>query len=135
MQAAILDYRLANYARAIERRRALAGFYEAGLADVDAVKLPPGPGRDSSHFDVFQNYEIEAKSRDGLREFLKSRGIGTLVPWGGKAVHQWERLGFRVRLPRTEALFERLLLLPLNVSLSDEDVGCIAESVRAFYGV
>jgi dTDP-4-amino-4,6-dideoxygalactose transaminase len=134
LQAAILDYRLARYSQAIERRRALARLYEASLADLDEVILPPGPEQGSCHFDVFQNYEIEAEARDGLREFLISRGIGTLVPWGGKAVHQWERLGFRVGLPRTEALFERLMLMPLNTSLEDHDVEYIADSVRAFYG-
>ena len=46
-----------------------------------------------------------------LSEFLKHRGIGTLIPWGGKAVHQCERLGFKARLPFTESLFERMLLL------------------------
>lgn len=134
LQAAILDYRLAGYSQAIERRRGLAGLYEARLADLDEVILPPGPEQGSCHFDVFQNYEIEAEGRDRLREFLESRGLGTIVPWGGKAVHQWERLGFRVELPRTEALFERLLLMPLNTSLKDDEVEYITDSVRAFYG-
>jgi dTDP-4-amino-4,6-dideoxygalactose transaminase len=133
LQAAILGYRLERYPRAIERRRAIAGQYGKGLADLEELRLPPGPAEDPRHFDVFQNYEIEAASRDGLRDFLRRRGIGTILPWGGKAVHQWEGLGFRVKLPRTETLFERLLLLPLNLSLSDDDIGYIVDSVRAFY--
>ena len=58
----------------------------------------------TAHFDVYQNYEIEADQRDRLREFLTARGIGTLLPWGGKAVHQWEALGFEVRLPANRTI-------------------------------
>ena len=95
LQAAILDFRLASYDTAIERRRALAGLYRDGLQAIPQVKLPPGPDDDPDHFDVFQNYEIEAERRDELRAFLKTRQIGTALPWGGKAVHQWTGLGFR----------------------------------------
>ncbi len=97
------------------------------------MTLPPGPDGDPDHFDVFQNYEIEAAWRDDLREFLRLRGIGTLLPWGGKAVHQWERLGFRVRLPYTEALFERLLLLPMNLGLVNDEVHAICDAIKEFY--
>lgn len=95
--------------------------------------LPPGPAADEAYFDVYQNYEIEADQRDRLREFLTARGIGTLLPWGGKAVHQWEALGFDARLPVTEALFERVLLLPMHASLSDDDVAIVTAAVREFY--
>ena len=134
LQAAILDYRLQNYNATVERRRALARLYREGLGEFEEIVLPPGPDGDPDHFDVYQNYEIEAERRDGLREFLKSRGIGTAVAWGGKAVHQWEGLGFQVRLPFTERLFERLLMLPMNLSLSGGDVECVCEAIREFYG-
>ncbi len=133
LQAAILDCKLKKYDEVVDRRRAIARRYRERLEDLEELVLPPGPDGDPDHFDVFQNYEIEARSRDELRAFLKARGIGTLIPWGGKAVHQWERLGFRVRLPRTEELFKRVLLLPMNLSLSDDDVEFVADSVREFY--
>jgi dTDP-4-amino-4,6-dideoxygalactose transaminase len=133
LQAAILDHRLRKYDAVVDRRRALARLYRSRLGDLEEIVLPPGPDSDPDHFDVYQNYEIEAAQRDGLREFLKSRGIGTLIQWGGKAVHQWEGLGFRVRLPFTEALFERLLLLPMNLSLADDDVHAICDAIREFY--
>ena len=134
LQAAILDYRLRKYDSAIARRRELARGYDAALAAMGEVVRPPSPDSDSAHFDVFQNYEIEAERRDGLREFLSARGIGTLLPWGGKAVHQWEALGFETRLPATERLFERVLLLPMHPWLADDDVQVVAAAVREFYG-
>ncbi|MFM2124428.1 MAG: UDP-2-acetamido-2-deoxy-3-oxo-D-glucuronate aminotransferase [Acidobacteriota bacterium] len=133
LQAAILDYRLDAYPAAIQRRRELASLYEARLGEMRELALPPGPHADARHFDVFQNYEIEAERRDALREHLKARGIGTLVQWGGKAVHQWPALGFRQRLPFTEALFERLLLLPINLSLTDNEAHQVCDAIEDFY--
>ena len=42
-------------------------------------------------------------------------------------------LGFDVDLPKTDAFFERCLMLPMNVTLSDVDVAYVIESVREFY--
>jgi dTDP-4-amino-4,6-dideoxygalactose transaminase len=133
LQAAILDFRLASYDTAVERRRAVAGVYQDRLHTIGQVKLPPGPDDQPDHFDVFQNYEIEAERRDELRAFLKKRQIGTALPWGGKAVHQWPRLGFEMRLPFTERVFERVLLLPLNLSLTQDDVHHICNTIEDFY--
>jgi dTDP-4-amino-4,6-dideoxygalactose transaminase len=136
LQAAILDFRLASYDTAIARRREIAGLYRDGLQAIPHLQLPPGPDHrehDPDHFDVFQNYEIEAERRDELRAFLKSRQIGSTLPWGGKAVHQWPRLGFTTRLPFTERLFERVLLLPLNLSLTHSDVQYICNTIDEFY--
>jgi dTDP-4-amino-4,6-dideoxygalactose transaminase len=133
LQAAILDYRLRKYDSVIARRRELARAYDAALEDVAEVVRPPRPDEDEVHFDVYQNYEIEADQRDRLRDFLTARGVGTLVPWGGKAVHQWEALGLQARLPATERLFERVLLLPMHAWLTDDDVAMVAAAVREFY--
>ena len=54
---------------------------------------------------------------------------------GGKAVHQFRGLGFTgVTLPITERLYTRALLLPMNTTLTDDDVSYIVDQVRAFYG-
>ncbi|MEQ1946429.1 MAG: DegT/DnrJ/EryC1/StrS family aminotransferase [Bryobacteraceae bacterium] len=134
LQAAILDHRLTRYGQVIEHRRMLAARYRATLGDLEEIVLPPGPDSDFDHFDVYQNYEIEAERRDALREHLRARGIGTLLPWGGKAVHQWPALGFGgTHLPATERLFERVLLLPMHAWLTFDEVDTIAASIRLFY--
>ena len=134
LQAAILDFRLARYQAVIERRRALARAYEHRLANVAAVILPPAPDAGDSHFDVYQNYEIEAERRDALRAHLEASGVGTLLPWGGKAVHQFAALGLKAHLPRTESLMAKALLLPLHAWLTEEEVDRIATAIRGFYG-
>ncbi len=133
LQAAILDARLRKYEAVIERRRAIACLYRSRLSGLEELKLPPGPDGDGEHFDIYQNYEIEALERDRLRAHLKECGIGTLLQWGGKAVHQWDKLGFTEKLPFTEKLFERMLLLPLNMFLTDDDVNLVCDAIHAFY--
>jgi dTDP-4-amino-4,6-dideoxygalactose transaminase len=133
LQAAILDFQLRDYQAIIDRRRAIARLYQQLLSDVRELVLPPAPEGDPDHYDTFQNYEIEAERRDDLRKHLKERGIGTLVQWGGKAVHQFRALGFTQHLPNTERLFTRCLMLPMNLTLSDDDVRYVATAVREFY--
>jgi len=134
LQAAILDLQLAKYPGVIQRRRRIASLYYERLCETREIVLPPAPDTSPDHFDIFQNYEIEAEYRDGLQQYLKDHGIGTLIQWGGLAVHQLKALGFTQDLPYTDSLFTRLLMLPMNMSLSDEDVTYVSDIVRAFYG-
>jgi len=134
LQAAILDYKLIRYSEEIGHRRTVATQYRRMLGDLRELLLPPGPDDDPDHFDVYQNYEIEAEQRDELRAFLKEKGIGTIIQWGGKAVHQFEKLGFKVSLPFVEKMFTRCLMLPMNRSLTGEDVTYVCQRVREFYG-
>jgi dTDP-4-amino-4,6-dideoxygalactose transaminase len=133
LQAAILNHKLKNYDSCIARRREIAALYQAALGDVEGLRLPPAPDQDPDHFDIFQNYELEADRRDELRQYLRECGVGTLVQWGGKAVHQFPGLGFCQRLPYTEQLFQRLLMLPMNTSLSNDDVQYVCDCIRSFY--
>lgn len=134
LQAAILDHRLAKYEPVVERRREIARRYERRLGEISALKLPSAPDADPDHFDIFQNYEIEAERRDALKQHLADHGVGTLIQWGGTPVHTFGKLGFTQRLPYTEALTARMLMLPMNMSLSDEDVDYVCDTVQAFYG-
>lgn len=134
LQAAILDFQLRTYDATMARRRQIAAMYEERLGDLPELVLPPGPNGDPNHYDVYQNYELEAERRDELRAFLKANGIGTLIQWSGKAVHQWPGLGFNVRLPNTERFFTRCLMLPMNMALADDDVDYICAKIREFYG-
>lgn len=59
----------------------------------------------------------------------------TIVQFGGKAVHQYAGLGLTgYSLPRTELLYRRALLLPMNTSMVSADVHYVVECIRSFYG-
>ncbi len=133
VQAAILRIKLRRYGAHIARRRELAAIYDQRLRHLEALLLPPPPSANGDHFDVFQNYEIEAEKRDALRAHLEERGVRTILQWGGKTIHQFPKLGFSVSLPYTDRMTGRFMLLPMNIALRDEDVHYICDSIEEFY--
>ena len=85
-------------------------------------------------FDTFQNFEIRCERRDELKIFLFENGIGTLIQWGGKAIHQIDGLKFDCNdLPFTEELFKKCMLIPMNSLMSLEDAEYVADNIRRFY--
>lgn len=134
LQAAVLNTKFKTFPQDIERRRAIASLYQAGLADLREVALPPAPDADARHYDVYQNYELEADRRDELKVFLEAAGVRTIIQWAGTPVHQFKELGFTTELPKTDAFFRRCLMLPMNVALTDDDAHYIVAAIRRFYG-
>ncbi|WP_022851625.1 DegT/DnrJ/EryC1/StrS family aminotransferase [Limisalsivibrio acetivorans] len=131
VHAAILDYKLTRLDENIEKRRVLAKIYHDKLKGIEQLVLPAYDG--DGHRDVFQNYEIEAENRETLEKYLADKGIQTPRQWGGKGVHQFEKLGFDVSLPRTELFFSRCLLLPLYPELETEKAEYVADTIAGFY--
>ena len=78
LQAAVLLTKFKYYEKTMQRRRELAQRYFDQLSKVTEITLPPAPNdSDERHFDIYQNFEIEAENRDSLREYLKEQGVGT----------------------------------------------------------
>ena len=133
IQAAILSFKLKTYDNVIKRRREIAQMYQDRLGSLEELQLPPAPGVDSDNFDVYQNYELQADSRDNLKIYLSKNNVGTLIQWGGKGIHQFRQLGFKQVLPNTERFFERCIMLPMNIFISDSDVDYVCKTVLDFY--
>jgi dTDP-4-amino-4,6-dideoxygalactose transaminase len=134
VQAAVLDYKLKSYPQDIERRRVVAARYQTGLGDLAEVTLPPAPNADERHFDVYQNYEMEADKRDELRTHLDSHGIKSIIQWAGTPVHQFKELGFTCELPKTDQFFKRCMMLPMNTAITDDEIDYVVKTIRNFYG-
>lgn len=135
LQAAILNMKFTKYEKVIARRREIARQYHEQLSGLEQLELPPAPNETGEHFDVFQNYELQADQRDSLKDFLMLNGIGTLIQWGGKAIHQWEVLGFNMKLPKTEEFFKRCIMLPMNNFINNSDISYICETIKNFYSM
>lgn len=139
LQAAILLAKFKHYHKTMQRRREIAQHYCDRLSKIPEIILPPDPNdTDARHYDIYQNFEIEAENRDALKSYLEVNGIGTLIQWGGRALHQITELkrGMRFNignLHRTKLLFKRCLMLPMNTSVSDDEVDYVCEKVEAFY--
>lgn len=132
-QAAILSHQFKYFQKTIDRRREIASIYNNKLGQIDSLVLPPPPDNDD-HYDVYQNYELKALNRDNLIEFLKKNKIGTSIQWGGKAIHHFQKLGFNQNLIETDDAFSKMLLLPINLSLKDDDIYYVCEKIIEFYG-
>lgn len=133
LQAAILLYKLQRYDQAVARRRELASLYCVRLKHLDDIQLPPAPESDPNHFDIFQNFEVECSKRDALRAFLADHGVSTIMQWGGKCIHQFGDLNLRSDAVYTERMTTRFFMLPMNTSLSDDDVNYICDVIEKFY--
>jgi dTDP-4-amino-4,6-dideoxygalactose transaminase len=134
LHAAVLNYKLKSYDDVMNRRRWIAARYQAGLGDLRELHLPPAPGSDPRHFDIYQNYEIEADRRDELKDSLKAQGIGTIIQWAGQPLHRIKALALNRPLPKTDHMFERCLMLPIHMAMGDADVDYVTDTVRTFYG-
>lgn len=136
LHAVILDLKLKYLPEWIARRREIASLYHKMLSGLPLLRLPPPPVDEGPHYDVFQNYEIETEDRDGLVKYLNSQGIEVMLPWGGKAVHQFPSLGlssFRDTLPRTERIFKKVMMIPMHCELTDIHVEYVAKKILEFH--
>lgn len=133
LQAAILRFRLGRLDDIIARRRANAALYRERL-DPSHVFVPAERER---AFDTYHTFVIQADRRDKLQAFLRDRGIGTAIHYP-VPIHLQPAaadLGYRAGdFPVTERQAGLILTLPINQTLSPEDVIYVADQVNAFFG-
>ena len=90
--------------------------------------------RTRDRHDVFQNYTVMHDRRDELVDHLRGEGIEVLVSWP-VPFHQQKGVGLdHWQLPETERLSARVLSLPMNAELEEDEVRLVAEKVRTFLG-
>ena len=127
IQAAVLLVKLDVFEVELQRRRAIAARYNAGLRGV--VTVPAIPDGLQSAFAI---YTIRVANRDRVRSLLDEAGIGTGLFYR-LALHQHP--AFRHfdgrHLAVSERLTEEVLALPMHPDLSDEEVDRVIAAVRS----
>ena len=132
LQAAFLDVKLRHLPEWIVRRKAIAAKYYEALSDLSDLLLPyyDRPGFDH----VYQNYTIRSKQGNEFSEYLKRNGVEVLTQFR-KPYYKHEALKLEDRgFPETEALSREVCSLPMCVELDDNEIKCVIEVVRSFYG-
>jgi dTDP-4-amino-4,6-dideoxygalactose transaminase len=132
LQAAILRVKLPYLESWAEGRRRNAELYDELLGGIDGLRTPL-VGKGNHH--VYNQYTLRTHRRDGLREFLSERGIGSglYYPKGLHLQACFETLGGRPgQLPVTEALTEEVVSLPIFPELTESQVTEVAEAVREY---
>jgi dTDP-4-amino-4,6-dideoxygalactose transaminase len=133
IQAAFLNFFLKKYDKSIKIRRKLAKLYNDNLKFIKEIDLPPEPIKDGINFDIFQNYELRVKNRDNLKKYLNKNGVGTLIQWGGFALQDFKKLGFKKEKNFTEKVMKSSLMLPMNQFLKEKDVNYVCNLIKKFY--
>ena len=133
LQAAILNVKFNYLPEWIKRRRESAKIYNQGLFDISEIKLPPAPGSDERYFDIYQNYVLKAQKRDELYNYLKERGVETLIK--DPIPNHWHKnLGLsHFKLPYTERLAKEVISLPMYPELTNGQIEYVINCVKEFY--
>jgi len=111
------------------RRREIARRYSEAFAPYDFLQTPPADDA------VFQSswhiYCLKVPARDDLCAYLQERGVATGVHY--TPIHLYSCYGNKPCLPQAEAVFRRIVSLPMYPDLSDADVERVIDSVVGYY--
>lgn len=129
VHAAIGRVQLRRLPGFIATRRQVWDTYQAELADVGDLDLPPEPlpGCTSSYY----LYWVQTARRDELAAHLATRGIYTTFRY--YPLHQVRYYGSDARLPNAERAAERTLCLPLHQNLGGNGLARVIGAVKEFY--
>jgi perosamine synthetase len=137
LQAAIGRGQLHALDRWQRRRTELAHLYDEQLTTIPGIELPPRPleDRHAWHLYIVRIHDEFGMHRDAVVDALADLGIGTSVHFI-PAHHQpyfRQLLGAREceGLPVADAVFPRLLSLPLHPGLTNSEVEQVCEALRA----
>ena len=132
LQAAILHFRLGRLDDTVRRRRANAALYRERL-DPERVFIPEDRDRE---FNTYHTLVIQVDRRDELRAFLQAQGVGTAIHYPVPIHLQPASAGLGCRagdFPVTERQAGRILTLPINQTLSPDDISYVADRVNEFF--
>lgn len=131
VQAAIGRIALQNLDRLNDGRRAVADRYRENLKGLVETPIEKSYARA-----VYHMYVVKADRRDDLAAHLKSKGIGTGIHYP-VANHQQPGITSLFdnipSLPRTEAVVDQILSLPIHGELTMDEVDQVCEAVTGFY--
>ncbi len=129
IQALFLDVKLKMLETDNDRRRTIAKSYLKNIKN-DKVILPY---YDNSLNHVFYVFVVLVEDRDGFRAYLLKNNIETLIhypipPHKQKALSDYNQLS----LPITEHIHDRVVSLPMNPVLEDNEVNKVIEIINAY---
>jgi dTDP-4-amino-4,6-dideoxygalactose transaminase len=136
IQGALGLWQLRKLARFQRRRREVVAAYQAAFAADEALELPvERPWVEHAwHLYVLRIHPTALRiGRDRFIEELAARNIGTSVHFIPIHLHPYyrDKYGYRPEeFPVAYESFQRMISLPLNPRLSDQDVADVIEAVR-----
>lgn len=129
IQAAFLNVKLAHLKEDIAKRRDIADFYLENIKN-KSVKLPKVQDVEAH---VWHLFVVRCINRDEIQNYLSENQIETVIhypipPYKQLAYREYQDLSF----PITERLSREILSLPIDPTLSIEDLNQIVELLNKF---
>lgn len=120
---------LAKLDKMNEKRRSLAKRYDSLLKDIKEIELPAEKEYAKSSW---HNYVIKTARRDELNLFLAQRGISTGVHYlPNNHYLMYQKYGKKT--PAAEAVWSKLLTLPLYPDLTEAEQDLIINRLKDFF--
>ncbi len=133
LQAAILDVKLRHLDEYVAARQKAAEWYDQHLQGVGDIIIPVHRPW-STH--SYHQYTIRTRQRDALQQYLKEKGIPSMVYYP-KVIHLQEAYQYlgtrRGDFPVSEMLTENVLSLPMHTELDEEQLEYITGTIKNFY--
>lgn len=129
IQAAILSVKLPYLQDTLNRRRSIAKRY---LSEINTTYLTLPPA-DSVDEDAWHLFTVMCENRTEFRQFLLERGVASDVhypspPHKQAALKECNAMSF----PITEKIHKEILSIPLNQTLTDEQVSYVISTINNF---
>ncbi len=135
IQAAILNVKLDYFERDLIRKAEIKELYCSGLKNLESVSLPTECDF-STH--VWHQFTIKVyeNNRDKLRTYLENKGVSSMVYYPIILPDQraYDSMIERTSLSNSRALSAQVLSLPIDPSMSNNDVQFICESIKEYFG-
>ena len=133
IQGAVLRVKLPHLRRWTEARRKVAAFYDSQLAGVGDIVTPAvAPTRDH----VYHLYVIRTERRDALRQFLKEKGVDTVLNYP-KALPFYAAYASlkhqHTDFPNAFRNQTQILSLPIFPEMTDGQLGYVMDCIRLFF--
>jgi len=130
MQAAILDEKLKHLDSENHRRQEIAEKYNRSIKNENII-LPEIPKQIQEH--VWHLYVVRTSRREELQEYLRAKGIQTLIHYPIPPHKQACYSGmFNGEYPITEQIHREVLSLPISPVMTDEEVNKVIECLNDF---
>lgn len=133
IQALVLSHKLPLLDEWNEQRRAVAAFYEDGLAGVGDLRLPRTAAGSAP---VWHLYVVRTAEPTALALCLRERGIGTgrHYPDPMHLTEAYAHLGYRRGdFPVAEALSRECLSLPIFPGIDEAQLAAVVDGVRSYF--
>ncbi len=133
IQAAILEVKLKYLNKHIAARQEAAFYYDEHLIEIKEIEIPERVNY-STH--TFHQYTIITEKRDELQQFLKTKGIPSMVYYPGVLHLQeaYQYLGYKAGdFPVSEKLAETVLSLPMHTELLEDQLKFIVDAIKEFF--